>query len=255
MPGGASVTPAVGSISPAAAGWAAAGATGGQLVFGGVTTAYAICLRLAPGTATPTVVVARSPGPAVAATTTRVIATCPSGELLLGGGGEASVTKGSASPSLHLIGTFPSDAQGRAVANAAVGASSWSALADAGGRTGTGVQTVAFALCAHVAGRQTSVALASRPGPLRAGSATSVTATCPASSVLISGGALTGPNTGSPQQGLHLTGSFPSGTGGAPVTPARPGAAANSWTARSESGGQGSPAGTATTTFALCLRA
>jgi hypothetical protein len=97
----------------------------------------------------------------------------------------------------------------------------------------------------------TQVALTTHPGPLSPGGVTTATANCPTGTVLLSGGVSTGPANGQPQQGLHLTGSFPSSPAGDPVTAS--GTDANAWTARAESGGQGSPAGTATTAFAVCL--
>lgn len=235
------------------AGWSALGATGGQIVLGGATTAVALCLRGTLGGRPPAVVIAAVPGPAVAATTATATATCPAGGSLLGGGGYATVSRGSASPSLHLIGSYPSDAHGSPVTAGSARPGSWSALADAGGRTGSGVETIAFAVCVPSTGLRTTVALAAKPGPLPAGSATTATAGCPAPSVLIGGGARSGPATGAPQQGLHLTGSFPSDPDGRPAWSAA-GAEVSAWSARSESGGQGSPPGTLTTAFAVCLR-
>jgi hypothetical protein len=173
---------------------------------------------------------------------------------MVGGGGLARVTHGSASPSLHLIGSYPSDARGAAVADSASDPASWSAIADAGGRTGSGVDTSAFAICGSAPRMHTVVARESRPGPLPPGSATATTADCPTGDELISGGAATGPASGPPQHGLHLTGAFPSDSAGAGVGSSRRADAAGSWTARAESGGQGSPAGTVTTAFALCLQ-
>jgi hypothetical protein len=240
------------SSGGAAPGWSALGATGGQIVLGGATTGVALCLRGTLGADPPAVVVATVPGPAVAATTATATASCPAGGSLLGGGGYATVSRGSASPSLHLIGSYPSDAHGSPVTAGSVRPGSWSALADAGGRTGSGVETIAFAVCARAAGLRTTVAVAAKPGPLPAGTATTATAGCPPPSVVIGGGGRTGPGTGAPQQGLHLTGSFPSDPGGRAAWSAA-GADVNAWSARSESGGQGSPPGTLTTAFAVCL--
>jgi hypothetical protein len=236
----------------AAAGWSARGATGGQIVLGGVTTAYAVCLGN-PRLGRTSAVVATVPGPAVAATTVRATASCPVGQQLLGGGGLTGVTGGSASPSLHLIGSYPSDAGGNAVADGSGDPAAWSAIADAGGRTGAGVQTSAFAICRATPVGHTVVARATRPGPLAAGGVSTATAACPPVAELVSGGALSGPPAGTPQQGLHLTGSFPSSPVGVGVGSAPAASDAESWTARAEAGGQGSPTGTATTAFALCL--
>jgi len=236
------------------AGWSALGATGGQLVFGGATTSYAMCLHGTPF-GRPTVVVATVAGPAVAATTARATAVCSAGELVLGGGGLATVTEGSPSPSMRLIGSYPSDAKGAAVKNLSSDPAAWSAIADAGGRTGTGVQTRAFAICVPAAHAHTEVARTSRPGPLPPGTATRTTVACPGSTELLSGGADTGMASGAPpQQGLHLTGIFPSTPAGVGVGSSTAAEHANSWTARAESGGQGSPAGTVTTAFAVCLK-
>jgi hypothetical protein len=236
-----------------ALGWVGLGATGGQLVIGGVTTAYAICLHGASLGKTSTVV-ATVPGPGVATTTSRATALCPSHGLLLGGGGSATVVKGSASPSLHLIGSFPSDAGGTPAAASSTDPTAWSAVADAGGRTGSGVQTTAFAICGLAPQTHTVIAAADVGGPLPASAQTTAVATCPSSTELISGGANTGPRTGSPQQGLHLTGSFPANAAGLGVGFGPAAESINSWTARAESGGQGSPSGTSTKAFAVCLR-
>ena len=229
--------------------WTAVGATGGQVVVGAGTTEFALCIEAAR--AASMVEVARAPGPAIAATTARAIATCPAGTSLLGGGGLTAIaSSGPPSPSLHLTGSFPSGPDGSPIAVAGSAAGSWTAVADSGGRTGSGVETTAFALCGAVGSGGTQVALSSRPGPLSPGGVTSATATCPAGTVLLSGGVETGPRSGPPQQGLHLTGTFPSSPAGEPVTASGPNA--NAWTGRAEAGAPGSPAGTATTAFAVC---
>lgn len=237
-----------------ATGWSALGATGGQPVFGGATTSVAICLKPAPAKP-PTVVVASVPGPETSATTALATASCPAGGRLLGGGGLTEVVHGSQSPSLHLIGSYPSGARGVPAADGTADVASWSALADAGGRTGKGVQTTAFAICAPTAERHTRIVSAQRPGPLDATADTTATAACPAPATLIGGGAKAGPEHGAPQQGLHLTGSFPSDPAGKPPwSSAAAAAAATSWSARAESGGQGSPNGTLTVAYAVCLQ-
>ena len=72
---------------------------------------------------------------------------------------------------------------------------------------------------------------------------------------LLSGGARTGPEQGEPQQGLHLTGSFPSDAKGqAPWSSPSAATGTTAWSARAESGGQGSPGGTVTRAFAVCLQ-
>ncbi|TMK43162.1 MAG: hypothetical protein E6G66_15770 [Actinobacteria bacterium] len=240
--------------------WTAVGATGGQLVLGAGTTEFALCIEGVE--ATSQVAVASVAGPAVAATTARATAQCPALTRLLGGGGLTALTShkaplkgpdqpGAPSPSLKLTGSFPSGPDGSPITISGSAAGAWTAVADSGGRTGAGVETTAFAVCGSVGSARTQVAVSTRPGPRSPGGVTTVTASCPTGAVLLSGGVKTGPANGEPQQGLHLTGSFPSGQAGNPV--ASSGTPANAWTARAEAGGQGSPAGTATTAFAVCL--
>jgi hypothetical protein len=239
--------PAASGTRPGA--WTAVGATGGQVVVGAGTTEFALCVGEVA--ATSQVIVASVAGPAVAATTARATATCPARTSLLGGGGLTAVaSQAGPSPSLHLTGSFPSSPDGSPIAVSGTSAGSWTAVADSGGRTGSGVETTAFAVCGAVRSGGTEVALSTRPGPVSPGGVATATAGCPAGTVLLSGGVQTGVPNGPPQQGLHLTGSFPSSPAGDPVTAS--GTNANAWTGRAEAGGQGSPAGTATTAFAVC---
>lgn len=236
---------------PSAGGWQAMGASGGQPVLGGQTTSFAICAAGGPGSVQ--IVQARADGPGAARTIAQATASCPAGTVLLGGGGSTGASAGGpGSPSLHLIGTFPSDPAGTPVAGGDA-PFSWTARAGAGGRQGSGLETSAYAVCAAWPGHRTVAASASRPGPLDPGGSQPVVVGCPAGSSLIGGGAMTGiAGGGVPQQGLHLTGSYPSDPAGRPMTSPAPGSP--SWGARAEAGGQGSPPGTATTAFAVCLR-
>jgi hypothetical protein len=230
--------------------WTAVGATGGQLVLGAGTTAFALCVQGVE--ATSQIAVASVAGPAVAATTARATAQCPALTSLLGGGGLTALrSRGAPSPSLKLTGSFPSGPDGSPITASGSAANAWTAVADSGGRAGAGAETTAFAVCGNVGNAGTQVAVSTRPGPFSPGGVTTVTASCPTGAVLLSGGVNTGPAHGEPQQGLHLTGSFPSGRAGNPV--ASSGTSATAWTARAEAGGQGSPAGTATTAFAVCM--
>jgi len=236
---------------PTKDGWRATGATGGQPVLAGQTTSFALCA--AGGPASTRIVEATSPGPRAARTVAQATASCPAGSLLVGGGGWTG-TPGDdpGSPSLHLLGTFPSDATGAPAADGSQ-ADSWTARAGAGGRSGTGLETDAYALCASWPGHRTVARSATRPGPLDPGGSLAVVASCPAGTSLLSGGSLTGlAGGGVPQQGLHLTGSYPSDTQGVPFVKAV--AEGFAWGSRAEAGGQGSPPGTATTAFAVCLR-
>lgn len=228
-------------------GWAGVGATGGQIVLGGVTTGVALCAPIPA--ASLQVVQASEAGPGAARGTATATATCPAGTRLLGGGGWADAP--GSSPSLHLLGTFPSGMDGTPPAPGPA-PGSWSAVADSGGRSAAGVQTSAYALCAAAGAGlgEIDVAVATASGPAQPATARSATAACPQGSLLIGGGVDAGlPGGRAPQQGIHLTGSFPSTPGGQMVTTQ----SAGSWTGRAESGGQSAP-GTATTAFALCAR-
>jgi hypothetical protein len=155
-------------------------------------------------------------------------------------------------PSLHLIGSYPSGPDGSfAASGASPGA--WTAVADSGGRGGSGVRTIAFALCGQSgAVTATQVVALTEPGPTTPATAVVATATCPAGSLLLSGGANVGlPSRQFPQQGIHLTGSYPSDTRGAAIQSS--GSVVNSWSARSETGGQPAP-GTTTSGFAICTK-
>lgn len=228
--------------------WIAQGATGGQLALGGQTTDVAICVRGGPSVVR--VVVGRTAGPSKAATTAAATAVCPTGTVLVGGGGLADVSP--PAPSLHLTGSYPSGNDGSFAASGSA-AGAWTAVADAGGRGGPGVTTIAFALC----GRggpvgATQVVAVTEPGPTTPATAVVATATCPAGSTLLSGGANVGLLSRQfPQRGIHLTGSFPSDPRGTAVRSS--GNAANSWSARSETGGQSAP-GITTSGFAICTK-
>jgi hypothetical protein len=228
--------------------WTTVGATGGQLVVGAVTSNLALCALV---TATSLQVVEASvPGPARAATVTSATASCPAGTTLLGGGG-ATHAPGS-SPSLHLLGSFPSG-PGGAPASSGSSPESWSALADSGGRGGAATRTIAYALCAAAApATGTQVVARTVAGPTASSAARTATASCPAGTSLLSGGVNTGLRGGkAPQQGIHLTGSFPSDAAGTMVTTS---GSATSWTGRAQAGGQSAP-NTETTAFALCATA
>jgi hypothetical protein len=228
--------------------WVAQGATGGQLALGGQTTSFTLCVRGGPEAVQ--AVVARTAGPSKPATTAAATASCPAGSVLIGGGGLADVSP--PAPSLHLIGSYPSGPDGSwAVSGSSP--SAWTSVADSGGRGGTGVTTIAVALCGRGGPvRATQVVAVTEPGPTTPTTAVVATAACPAGSTLLSGGANTGLlSRAFPQQGIHLTGSFPSDARGAAV--ASSASEANSWSARAETGGQPAP-GITTTGFAICTK-
>jgi hypothetical protein len=107
----------------------------------------------------------------------------------------------------------------------------------------------AVAMCMTGGPASVTVVVKTQFGPTTPQSAREVTATCPARSVLVGGGVYTGGAVlQRPLQGLHLRGSFPSGTTGeAPAA----GAAASSWSVIANAGGV-IALGSRTTAFALC---
>ena len=229
--------------SPSA--WTSVGATGGQVVLGGETVSLAVCAAL-PGLQVQ-VVSASVPGPVRAATTARATAACPVGTQLVGGGGSTAAS--GSSPSLHLLGTFPSTGLGAPAPPGPV-PGYWSAVADSGGRGGAGARTTAFALCAPgpptTAIPAVQVVVATVAGPTSPATSMSARAACPSGTSLLSGGVNAGLRTGqAPQQGVHLTGSFPA------AAPGSPSGSFGAWTGRAESGGQSTP-NTQTSAFALC---
>jgi hypothetical protein len=71
----------------------------------------------------------------------------------------------------------------------------------------------------------------------------------PGRHLVLGGGVNAGLHSGkAPQQGIHLTGRFPSNAGGTMVTTS---GSATSWASRAETGGQSAP-NTETTAFAVC---
>jgi hypothetical protein len=164
---------------------------------------------------------------------------------------------GSGQPSpLHLVGSYPSDANGQPVANGA-SAPSWTAVAETGAPVGSGTQTKAFAVCGGGAGSTAAIVrLMTAPGPIGPSGMVTVTANCPTGSVLMGGGANTVPGNlgvpGAQPSPLHLVGSFPSDFLGTPAPVS--GVVAGSWTAVAEEGADtSSPTKpTTTTAFAVC---
>jgi hypothetical protein len=236
---------AVGS-GPAQA-YATVGGAGGQAMTDSITTNYAICAAGWPSAIQ--VVVNTVFGPGGHATSQGVTASCPAGTTLIGGGARTTIPPPPApiQPSLHLIGDFPSDPTGTSPASGS-SVNSWTAVAAAGGANITNATTSAFAICAH-GGPATQVIAAAVAGPEAPSTPAVATATCPAGTVLLGGGVRADLQGGTPQQGVHLNGSYP-GLGQAPVGS---GPAGQSWTAVTHSGGQLAP-GTETLAFAVCTK-
>ena len=184
-------------------------------------------------------------GPFQAATTQQVTASCPTGTHLIGGGAQALIRPAINEPSIHLAGDYPSDAGGHTPQSGS-SPNSWTAVVAAGGTNVQNTLTTAFALCAR-GGPATQVIVSTVPGPDVANIPFSATATCPTGTVLLGGGVRADLNGGTPQQGVHLIGSFPGPT----QVPDATVAAGQSWTGISHSGGQATP-GTETSAFAVC---
>jgi hypothetical protein len=231
-----------------AAWWSVMVGAGGQALSGAQTRQFALC---ADGgqLASTRVVVASVAGPTTPGTSVAATATCPGGTVLLGGGGLTGAPASSPSPSLHLIGSFPSNSGGSPVGASGSQVSSWTASADSGGAAIVGAGTTAYAICGSGAGLATTVQVKRVAGPVNGiGEPLDVTASCPAGKVLLAGGANIDLNGGTPQWGVHLRGTYPSDAAG---HPAANGTSASSWTASVEDGGQAAP-GTSSTAFAVC---
>jgi hypothetical protein len=183
-------------------------------------------------------------------------ATCPANTTLLGGGAKSKLAS---NKSDKIIGDYPSNSSGNAVADGATNPTSWSAVALNGGMGSTGNQTTAFAICSSNTntGRTVTVKHTHATGPNGpSNSATATTGTCGTSGNMISGGgSISGsdPTTGSftapGSQGDHMTGLYPSGSTGTANTN---NTATTNWTARGHTGGMTSPT-TFTDVWGLCM--
>jgi hypothetical protein len=237
---------AVGSGSAQA--YATLGGAGGQAMTDSITSNYAVCAHGWP--AAVEVVVSTVFGPGGPATSQGVTVSCPAGTTMIGGGARTTIPPPPApsQPSLHLIGDYPSDPTGTSPASGS-SVNSWTAVADAGGTNVTNATTSAFVMCAE-GGPATQVIATVVPGPEVASTPTVAVAMCPTGTVLLGGGVRADtPGGGTPQQGIHLTGSYP---GQAP-TPVASGPAGQSWSGVAHSGGQ-SASRTETWSFAICTK-
>lgn len=204
------------------------------------------------------VVVSTVSGPSGTDASATTTANCPAGTRLLGGGAKSELASNA---SVKVIGSYPSNSSGSAVADGATNPTSWTAVALNGGMAGTGNQTTAFAICSGsgitVTGITVTVKHTHVSGPTTAGSSTTATSsTCGTSGNMISGGgSISGsdPTTGSftlpGSQGDHLTGLYPSGSTG---TANGNNTATTNWSARGHTGGQSSP-NTFTDVWGLCM--
>jgi uncharacterized repeat protein (TIGR01451 family) len=181
------------------------------------------------------------------ATSTAVVARCPAGSVLTGGGAlVARAGGGLATNSLKLNGSLPGTGDPAGDPPSAAPPSSWAAVAAFGGQGEAGDEATAFALCAGAPpGRHIVVASATSAGDVAATSTTGVTATCPPGTRLVGGGALATPASA---PNLRPVAGFPGDAlGRASLADARDPA---SWTAIAAA--QGITAGAVTRAFALC---
>lgn len=187
-------------------------------------------------------------------------ASCPANSVLVSGGGV--VEPAATDVSVHLEGSFPSDANGHPLtANGA--AHSWTAISEDGLGVAGNV-TTSWALCATGGPSASQVILDQVQGPNGAGSTqprptgtgyATATASCPSGTTLTGGGAETIPGnlgvaSGQPSP-LHMNGSFPSD---ASANQLPNGSSPTSWTGAFEEGADvnGTPTQTVTTAFAVC---
>lgn len=257
-------TPSDAAGQPSASGatdvaaWTAYAGFAGQFEINDSATAFALC-STADGPAHTVVVTSSINLPTIPSTTAAVTATCPSSTRLVGGG--ARMTPAS-SPSQKPVGSYPSDASGSL--GVTDDPDSWTAVGESGGQMNLANVTTAYALCSTDPALHTAVVRAdvidrpAGPGNANPGSdpVATATATCPATTQLLSGGELaigsaTGDDRGNLQQGVHVRGSYPSTSAGAALGDGA--TAPASWTAIVQSGGTPTP-GTDTFAFALCAK-
>jgi alpha-tubulin suppressor-like RCC1 family protein len=187
----------------------------------------------------------------LAASQTPATAGCPAGTVLVSGGirvfhatGDQIIVSSTYEPINGLVvkGSLPTDASGTIVPSA--DPAHWTALGGFAGQSEAGDDVTGFAMCSTGGPAHTEVVTATVNGPVAAATVAVVTASCPADTRLVGGGAQTAPFS-SPS--LKPVGSYPSDASGSTATATDP----NSWTAHGESGGQASISNT-TTAFAVC---
>jgi hypothetical protein len=227
--------------------WTAVAGFGGQSDTNDQASAFADCATGGP-TAT-TVIVSGPAGTSIQGNAPIITtATCPSGTRLLSGG---ALGVPPSEPSFKPIASYPSDATGNPVADGAVNPSSWSAYGSAG-QTAADEQVTAYAVCSTDPSVTIQVARVDATGPQTGSTFTTTSAPCVAGDRLLGGGVLAdqGVNV-TPQQGVHLRGSYPSDASGNAVTDGTLNPIA--WTGILQAGGQSTP-GTQARVFALCAQ-
>ncbi|MFJ9413375.1 hypothetical protein ACIRPT_04330 [Streptomyces sp. NPDC101227] len=242
--------------------WLGIGGSGGQVNASFSTTPYAVCLTSNLINHTQ-VVMNKANTPTTGATPGLVVATCPAGTRLLGGG--ARTTPGNTG-TFKTIAGFPTfnnaahDFGQKAAADGETNPDSWAAVGWDNSINSSNT-TYAYAICSgsgiNVSGATVTVRHSEVSGPTTGSTGQTATVGCGGNDgKLVSGGAavsggsvtttdFTGPGSG----GDHLNGSFPSTSGGAAVSDGTTTAAY--WTAAAHTGGQAS-SGTYTDAWALC---
>ncbi|MDH6132219.1 hypothetical protein P3T37_001604 [Kitasatospora sp. MAA4] len=255
--------------------WLAFGGSGSNSSLTFSSTPYALCLSSHQVRHTQ-VVMNKATGPSASQTAKLVVATCPKGTRLIGGG--ARTTPASVG-SLKPIASFPTfndaahDFGQKAAADGETNPDSWTAVGGIGGGRDSGNTTYAYAICTgdHVNAKDltTKVGFSEVSGPTTAGTRLTATVGCasPAGDrrhgngrdawQLVSGGAATSGGdvtttdfSKAGSGGTHLAGSYPSDSAGTPVADGT--TAPASWAASVHVGGSPSP-NTYTDVWALCL--
>jgi hypothetical protein len=244
-----------GSVGTNVAYWLGVGGSGGMTNASYSSTAYAMCFANSVVTGND-VIMNKISGEGL------VVATCPSGEKLLGGGGRATPASVG---SMKIIGSYPTYSSGydgglKAAKNNDLNPDSWAAYSNNGGGTGT-LETYAYAICGTGSGSGfnaagTKVHFQEQSGPTVATTGQASTVGCASGETLLSGGAaiagsdVTANDFTLPgSQGDHLNGTYPSDGSGTPVSNNT--TTAQYWTASTHTGGQSSPS-TVTDAWALC---
>ncbi|MET9958083.1 hypothetical protein ABZ128_03185 [Streptomyces sp. NPDC006326] len=243
--------------------WLGIGGSGGAVNASFSSAPYAMCFSSSLINHTQ-VVMNKLAGPTSSGTVGLVTATCPANTRLIGGG--ARITPASVG-SLKPIASFPTfnnSGHGfgqKAAANGETNPDSWSAVGWNGGGGNSNNATYAYAICSgnniNVSGVTVTVRHTSVSGPTAATIGQTATVGCGggdgklvSGGAAVSGGSLTTTNfTGPGSVGDHLNGSFPSSSGGSPVSDGTTTAAY--WTADVHTGAGSSP-NTYTDAWALC---
>lgn len=246
--------------------WLAIGGSGGAVNSSFSTTPYALCFNSNLINHTQ-VVMNKVAGPTTAGTVGLVVASCPANTVLLGGGAR---TVPASVGSLKPIASFPTfnnsahDFGKKAAADGETNPDSWAAAGWNGGGGNSGNTTYAYAICSgdniNVSGVTVKVRNSEVSGPTSATTGQTATVGCgggdgnlTSGGVAISGGNVTTTDfdtDGPGSQGDHLNGSFPSDSGGSPVSDGTTTAAY--WTAATHTGGASS-SNTYSDVWALCV--